>query len=249
VDTLVSAPGSRLQIGTPDQPVGAGVRAQIVFADRGPLSIAEDPMLMGRGAILHGSTVVHGQAKTSALTAADQLRRGDQRIVLEDIPQGWTVGDRLVIAGTSPDGTGDETVRIRAIDGQHIDLDRPLLKDHVTPRDHLKVHVANLTRNVVFSSENKSLDRRGHVMFMHTRDVDVANAAFNDLGRTDKSRPLDSPYFDDEGFFAEGTGTNPGGRYSVHFHRNGVDSQGSPSLIRGSVVVGNPGWGFVNHSS
>ena len=80
VDTLVSAPGSRLQIGTPDQPVSAGVRAQIVFTDGGPLSIAEDPMLMGRGAILHGSTVVHGHAKTSALTAADQLRRGDQQL-------------------------------------------------------------------------------------------------------------------------------------------------------------------------
>ncbi len=54
-------------------------------------------------------------------------------------------------------------------------------------------------------------------MFMHTRDVDVANAAFNDLGRTDKLRSLDSPYFDDEGFFVEETGTNTGGRYSVHF--------------------------------
>ena len=37
--------------------------------------------------------------------------------------------------------------------------------------------------------------------------------------------------------------------FIIHFHRNGVDSQGSPSLIKGSVVAGNPGWGFVNHSS
>ena len=249
VDTLVSAPGSRLQIGTPDQPVNAGVNARVVFADRGPLSVAEDPMLLGRGAILHGATVVHGHAKTSALTAAEQLIRGDQQIVLEAIPQGWNVGDRLVIAGTSPDGSGDESVQIEAIDGQRIALDRPLQHDHLTPRDHLKVHVANLTRNVIFGSENKALDRRGHVMFMHTRDVDVANVAFNDLGRTDKSRSLDNPYFDEEGFFVEGTGTNAGGRYSVHFHRNGVDREGSPSLIQGSVVSGNPGWGFVNHSS
>ena len=249
VDTLVSAPGSRLQIGTPDQPVNAAVKAQIVFADRGPLDIAEDPMLLGRGAILHGATVIHGHAKTSALAAVEQLLRGDQQLVLETIPQGWAVGDRLVIAGTRPDGTGDESVLIEAIDGHRIALDRPLLHDHATPRDHLRVHVANLTRNVFFGSENKALDRRGHVMFMHTRDVDVSHVAFNDLGRTDKSRSLDSPYFDEEGFFAEGTGTNTGGRYSVHFHRNGVDRQRAPSIVQGSVVSGNPGWGFVNHSS
>ena len=249
VDTLVSGPGSLLQIGTADQPVQAGVTAQLVFADRGPLNIAEDPMLLGRGAILHGTTVVHGHAKTSALRAAEQLFRGAKQIVLDADPQGWSVGDRLVIAGTNPDGTGDETVQIAALDGRRIQLVQPLLHNHVTPRDDLKVHVANLSRNVVFRSENKDLDRRGHVMFMHSRDVDVANAAFNDLGRTDKLRPLDNPYFDEDGVWVEGTGSNTGGRYSVHFHRNGVERQGAPARIQGSVVAGNPGWGFVNHSS
>ena len=249
VDTLVTAPGSRLEIGTAEQPVPSNVRAQVVFADLGPLSVENDPMLMGRGAILHGSTRIHGAAKTSAVTAAIDPQRGDQQIVLDAQPSGWAVGDQLVIAGTSPDGQGDETVRIQSIEGSRILLDAPLNENHVTPRDHLKVHVANLTRNVEFSSENRAIDRRGHVMFMHTRDVDVANAAFNDLGRTDKLRSLDSPYFDDEGFFVEETGTNTGGRYSVHFHRNGVERSGSPAVVRGSVVAGNPGWGFVNHSS
>ena len=249
VDTLVTAPGSRLEIGTAEQPIPSNVRAQVVFADLGPLNVDNDPMLMGRGAILHGSTRIHGAAKTSAVTAAIDPQRGDQQIVLDAQPSGWAVGDQLVIAGTSPDGEGDETVRIQSIEGSRILLDAPLNENHVTPRDHLKVHVANLTRNVEFSSENKAIDRRGHVMFMHTRDVDVANAAFNDLGRTDKLRPLDSPYFDDEGFFVEETGTNTGGRYSVHFHRNGVERSGSPAVVRGSVVAGNPGWGFVNHSS
>ena len=249
VDTLVTAPGSRLEIGTAEQPVPSNVRAQIVFADLGPLNVDDDPMLMGRGAILHGATRIHGAAKTSAVTAAIDPQRGDQEILLDAPPSGWAVGDQLVIAGTSPDGQGDETVRIQSIEGSRILLDAPLNENHVTPRDHLKVHVANLTRNVEFSSENKAIDRRGHVMFMHTRDVDVANAAFNDLGRTDKLRSLDSPYFDDEGFFVEETGTNTGGRYSVHFHRNGVERSGSPAVVRGSVVAGNPGWGFVNHSS
>lgn len=159
------------------------------------------------------------------------------------------MGDHLVIAGTSPDGRGDETARIRAIKGSIIQLERPLTKNHIGPRSHLKAHVANLSRNVVFGSENKANDRRGHVMFMHTRAVDVAYAAFNDLGRTDKLKPLNNPYFDRVGQHVAGTGTNPGGRYSVHFHRNGVERVGRPAVVRSSVVAGNPGWGFVNHSS
>ncbi|MEB3246227.1 MAG: G8 domain-containing protein [Synechococcus sp.] len=249
VDTLITAPGSRLEIGTPMDPVQADVSARIEFADRGPLNVDSDPLLIGRGAILHGATQIHGAAKSSAMTVARDPRQGDREILLSEIPSGWVVGDALVIAGTRPDGSGDETARIASIEADRILLEEPLRHDHSTPRDHLKVHVANLTRNVVFSSENTALDRRGHVMFMHTRDVDVANAAFKDLGRTDKLRPLDDPYFDDEGFFVEETGTNTGGRYSVHFHRNGVDRVGTPAVVRGSVVDGNPGWGFVNHSS
>ena len=249
VDTVVTAPGSRLEIGSPMDPVQADVSARIEFADRGPLTVDSDPLLIGRGAILHGATQIHGAAKSSAMSVARDPLQGDREILLSEIPSGWVVGDAVVIAGTRPDGSGDETARIAAIEADRILLEEPLRHDHITPRDHLKVHVANLTRNVVFSSENKALDRRGHVMFMHTRDVDVANTAFKDLGRTDKLRPLDDPYFDDEGFFVEETGTNTGGRYSVHFHRNGVDRTGAPAVVRGSVVDGNPGWGFVNHSS
>ena len=249
VDTLVTAPGSRLEIGTPQEPIRSDVRAEILFADLGPLDVRKDPMLLGRGAILHGTTVVHGSPRSSALPATKAPRRGDRHLHLADRPTGWSVGDQLVIAGTSPNGQGDETVQIHAIEGATIQLQEPLTRDHIPPRDSLRVHVANLSRNVVFRSENKAIDRRGHVMFMHTRDVDVANAAFNDLGRTDKLRPINSPYFDENGDYASGTGSNPGGRYSVHFHRNGVERTGQPAVVKGSVVSANPGWGFVNHSS
>ena len=80
VDTLVTAPGSRLEIGTAEQPVPSNVRAQIVFADLGPLNVDDDPMLMGRGAILHGATRIHGAAKTSAVTAAIDPQRGIRRL-------------------------------------------------------------------------------------------------------------------------------------------------------------------------
>ncbi|CAN0350743.1 unnamed protein product, partial [Ectocarpus sp. 4 AP-2014] len=45
------------------------------------------------------------------------------------------------------------------------------------------------------------------------------------------------------------TGSNPRARYSVHFHRNGVNADSPPATVHSSVVNGSPGWGFVNHSS
>ena len=249
VDTLLSGPGSVVEIGTPETPIAAAVSARIVFADRGPIDLAVDPRQLGRGAIFHGRTVIHGAAKTSFTTLASPPRAGDSLLHLAEVPQGWRVGDRLVIAGTRADATGEETVTITAIDGRSIAIDQPLAFDHLPARDDLAVHVANLTRNVVFASENTALDRRGHVMFMHNPDVAVANAAFEDLGRTNKLEILDPPYFDEEGEFVEGTGRNATGRYSVHFHRTGVDAGTAPATVTGSVVAGNPGWGYVNHSS
>ena len=43
---------------------------------------------------------------------------------------------------------------------------------------------------VQISSESSDIDRRGHVMFMHNRDVHVANAGFYQLGRTNKEIPI-----------------------------------------------------------
>ncbi len=249
VDTLVAAPGSIVEIGTPEDPVRADVTARVVFADRGPIDLSVDPRQLGRGAIFHGRTVIHGAAKTSFTTLADPPRAGDTTLELAAAPQGWRVGDRLVVAGTRADATGEETVTVTAIAGTTVSLARPLALDHLPPRADLAVHVGNLTRNVVFASENPTLGRRGHVMFMHNPDVRVAHAAFEDLGRTDKLEILDPAYFDEEGEFVEGTGLNVTGRYSVHFHRTGVDASVAPATVTGSVVAGNPGWGFVNHSS
>ena len=231
VDTLVSAPKGRLEVGTSAQPIDANHSARIVFADLGPLSVDRDPSLLGRGAVLHGETLVHGAPKRSAIAVARPPRQGDRDLLLEAAPLNWRVGDRLVLAGTSHGADGDELVRIAALDGTRVSLDRPLDMDHLSPRDHLRPHLANLTRNVEFSSESTQLDRRGHVMLMHTRDVDIANAAFRDLGRTDKLKVVDPPYFDEDGTFVEGTGINQSGRYSLHFHRNGVDRSTAPARV------------------
>jgi hypothetical protein len=86
-------------------------------------------------------------------------------------------------------------------------------------------------------------------MFMHDRDVDVSNAGFYRLGRTDKSVPLNDSIVGSDWKLQAGSGTNNRARYPVHFHRNGLIQDGNPSVIRESVVMDSPGWGFVNHSS
>jgi hypothetical protein len=79
--------------------------------------------------------------------------------------------------------------------------------------------------------------------------VQIAFAGFNELGRTNKLRPLDPGRVDANWELAAGTGTNERGRYAVHFHINGTIDDGLPSTVRGSVVTNAAGWGFVNHAS
>ena len=164
-------------------------------------------------------------------------------------PTGWKVGDTIVVAATTEGAQQNEERQILAINGNSVLLDRPLVYAHLSPANDLVVHVAHLTRNAVIESESTVIDRRGHVMFMHHRDVHIAYAGFYRLGRTDKLIPINDPVVRSDWTLQPGTGTNVRARYSVHFHRNGLTNDGNPSTILGSAVVDSPGWGLVNHSS
>ena len=87
-------------------------------------------------------------------------------------------------------------------------LDRPLTYSHVAASTNLEVHIANTTRNAVIESETTTIDRRGHVMFMHNRDVNIEYAGFYRLGRTDKSKPLNDSVVQSDWTLKAGTGTN-----------------------------------------
>jgi len=91
-----------------------------------------------------------------------------------------------------------------------------------------------------------SVHQRGHVMFMHTNNVDINYAGFYHLGRTDKDVILDDTLSDEAGNITK-LGKNQRARYSVHFHRAGAGGQ--PGLVRGSVATHGSGWAFVNHGS
>ncbi len=282
---LFSAMMATLEMGTSSNKVADNVRASLVFAERGGTSSTFDPERFAPGAVLMGSTTMHGADKTSWLSLQVHPSAGDSEFILDASPVGWKIGDKLVVAGTDPitnasitstDEVGsDEVVSITSISGNTVGFTPALVRDHKAPlqASDLDVHVANLSRNVVISSENTSVSSisgefrkpRGHLMFMHTLNVELKYVEANNLGRTDKTLILHDWDFEDlergpdTGSPVEEGGRNPRGRYSIHFHRGGFDTSvfpakpitplPTPARVEGCVVNTDPGWGYVNHSS
>jgi hypothetical protein len=249
-----------------------------------------DPEQLSLGLITHGSARIAGKPKRAKSAIARTARKGDTSVRLSAEPTGWGPGDLLAITGVhyvgrdlisgAHAGSQDEIRTIVEVAGREIRFERPLEFDHDPPREDLRAYAANLTRNVlVHSSEGLPLEhqdaadadrvasRLGHVMFMHDERVSVRYAAFDDLGRTNKTQPADDigrHSFDglDAPRRMDGRGaaqklartpadqlTNPRGRYAVHVHRAGATADDDTALIEGSVVTGGPGWGFVSHDS
>ena len=252
VDTLVVTPSGTLEIGTAAAPVLPGVTARVVFADRGPIDTAWDPNLFSRGIVSHGTTTVFGSARTGHVALAAPAARGARTLSLAQPPQGWRAGDDLVLAGISTSRNEDEKLKVVSVKGNVVTVDKPLAYAHAAPRPEYGVYVANVTRNVVFESQNKVVggaSRRGHVMLMHSPHVDVNNAAFVSVGRTDKKVRINDARLDAGGALVPGTGSNVRGRYALHLHRSGTDPAHEPAAVRGCSAVDGVGWGFVNHSS
>jgi Ca2+-binding RTX toxin-like protein len=247
VDTIIVSDVGAFVMGTEEEPIAANVQAKLTFTDNGAINRTWDPFGMSRGLITHGAVRIHGAEVTSSVTLAVPALAGTTVLQLAGATTGWKVGDKLVIAGTQGTSQSEERV-IRGILGNTIFVD-PLQYNHSGLSAAQSVHVANVTRNVVIDSEGNAQSRRGHVMFMHNRDVDVYYASFMKLGRSDKTQVVNDSVVDANWNLVAGTGTNPRARYAVHFHRNGMILDGNPSIVHGSVVEDNGGWGFVNHSS
>lgn len=248
VDTIVINHDGCLEMGTQDQPIPANVRARILITDDGAIDRTRDPFALGRGIIAMGCLDLNGAETTHVMTLASPLAARAREIVLSQVPTNWKVGDRIVIAGTTSAANQDEVRTIQAINGNRVTV-AALTFAHAAPKAGLEVHVVNLTRNVVIESEATAVDRRGHIMIHQSHQTNIAFAEFNRLGRTDKRIRLNDTILDDDGSIVPGTGTNQRGRYSVHFHRNGVGPDSEPVEVRGSVVTDDVGWGYANHSS
>jgi hypothetical protein len=195
VETVVTTAASRFEMGTQNAPVASDHTARLVVADRGPIDTEFDPGRRSKGLITMGTVRLTGAEKTSWTALASHATAGDSSLELAEAPTGWQPGDTLVLPGQTPpdtddsgtlreDAIEDEEVTIRAVRGTRVELDQPLSDDHVPPARAFDSYVLNLTRNVRIESENATLDRRGHVMFMD-RDVELPEqrASRGDLGR------------------------------------------------------------------
>lgn len=249
VETIVTAPGSQLDLGSQDDPIPARITADVIFRD-GEIDGGKDPERLSHGLVAYGEVSVEGAEKESFLALEREAKAGDKTLTVDGDLGNWDVGDTLLIIGTKYVGEDeygrlqnqDEERRIVAIDGDKITLDRALDHDHTSPAGmNVDTYVGNMSRNVTFSSENPD-GLRGHVM-LHNSATDGADdpansvrfAAFEGLGRTDKTQDIDNG--------------NPEGRYPLHLHKTGTDVDASSSLLQGNAVSGAPGWGIVQHSS
>ncbi len=120
-------------------------------------------------------------------------------------------------------------------------------QDPTNPKRTIVVK-GNVRYVIDFTERINEIWKRGHAMFMHNSDVDIAYVAFWHLGRTDKNRDLDEVGVQLDKKI--GNGTNQRGRYGVHFHRTGtLDWMGVPSHIQGCAIWGSPGWGIAHHDA
>jgi len=78
-----------------------------------------------------------------------------------------------------------------------------------------------------------------------TADTDVRFAAFEQLGRTDKSVAS----FEANDIATPSPVSNVRGRYSFHLHRTGALPTSGRSVVVGNAVFNSPGWGYVHHDS
>lgn len=278
VDNFIATPGSVLTIGTEATPVAANHTVRFSFINNGPIDQVADPVMLGRGLMSHGTVSIYGADKLDFVALEGDALAGANQLVL-DLPNGmltplgWTVGDQLVLGGTSFNAAGndddntrfrDEVLTVTAINGHIINFtnnditagDNTVLRfDHVRPTGYevynLQLYVANVSRNVVFDTElpeTTPTQQRGHIMFMHNRAMNIHNAGFYHLGRSNKNLLADDPGTNIDG--SPGGATNPRGRYSLHFHRNRADHfNGNPARATGNAIMYSPGWGIVHHDS
>ncbi len=260
VDTIVVDENAEWEQGTTAAPIQSAVRSEIVFTDTGAIDTTTyDPSFVSRGLLAHGKVRICGTTVTPFLKTNSALGVGATAATLQSTPTGWRTGDTIVVSGTSlkyrnPSGgdytaiSSDEQRTLSTLSGGNIGLSSGL--STARPVEYasfgLYPYVSNYSRNVYFRSANVGdMSRRGHVMFMHNRDVDVRYAGFYSLGRTRKDIDVTS-----SATSALPAGTNPRGRYAVHFHRTGKDDKYvTPSYVQGCAVVNPSSWAFVNHDS
>lgn len=274
VETLVVADGGTLIVGdyAAGQAIPGAYTATILIRDLP--TITQDSARLARGLIASCEAVVRmNSALRRAPFVAFKGNLGPNTSgnipTTAAVPADWRVNDEVVIPATvftrrwDPSMPAFGSTRLQnelrtisaigaAPDG--IALNAALAYQHLrvdSTNGNIRVHAANLTRNIVIMSENPSVvDRFGHAMFMGN-DVKLTGVLFQNMGRTVKRLTVSDPGAPTSNYNVPGGNrfTNPRGRYAVHFHKGGTATADLTALVSRCAVSGTPGWGFVNHSA
>jgi hypothetical protein len=177
---------------------------------------------------------------------AAAIRRGATSITLEAAPEGWQVGDEIILTPTLSITAKNahaayDVNRVTGIVGNVVKLASPVNYDHpvvsVGRGKSLGCEVLNLTRNVVVGGTPTG---RAHVMFTgNSGRQNISCVRIEHIGpqkyqgKIGRDRlPLREPVL---------------GRYGFHFHMAGDTSRGS--VVQGLVVTKCGSHAFVLHNS
>jgi len=124
--------------------------------------------------------------------------------ILELEPNDWSIGDQIVIAPTDFDPEQAEDVRIEAVNGTSVTIDRPLAHTHWCGTESFAgktitecAEVGLLTRNITIQGDEQSAESQigGHTMYHQGSIVRIDGVEFRRMGQLGRV-----------------------GRYPVHFH-------------------------------
>jgi hypothetical protein len=202
VGTIIGYSNSAFDWGTPTRVV---TKAEVVFADM-PVTDADQ---FGIGGIFLGTFSAHGPPKTSYVRLTAGVASNQTNVTSSTTPAGWSSQDLLTLPDTrqvdrawQPSRPTLQTISGASITMTGTALARPMPKSldgTVTAPPHL----GNLSRGVVFRSENPN-GTRGYLMAALNAVVDLRYVEFADLGRTRWDVYVSSQ--------------NVAGRYGVHLH-------------------------------
>jgi hypothetical protein len=237
VETIHVMEGGTLEIGTAARPLTGQVKVDF----SGTVS---DPLQWGMGLVAEGNVVIHGERVQPFARLAQAARKGDTTLVFEE-PLKWKPGHQIYLPDSRQPGVNDgllgqfEAAIIKSVEDCIVELDRPLLYDHLPCVDGNDVVilpvVANVSRNILF----RSVGTRAHFVCVGHGYVDIRYASFDSMGRTttDKLDPV----------------SNPQGRYAVHRHHHHGPHEPTesdyPFVFEGNVVTNSRKWAIVTHQS
>ncbi|HWB02976.1 MAG TPA: G8 domain-containing protein [Verrucomicrobiales bacterium] len=214
-----------LEIGTLESPIPANVKAVIRlrhFEGMNPETLPAIVACSGRWDI-HGSPMPRTWLKLTAT-----VKPGASEVTLEEKPDGWRTGDRIIVTGSKEDdyqravkkaerggyaGATEERL-ITKIDGAKVTFDQPLTFVHFG-EGIMRSEVALLSRNVIVESADPA-GVRGHTMYHRDSSGGISYAEFRHLGK--------------RGIL---------GKYAIHFHL-------VRDTMRGSGVTGASVWDSDN---